>query len=287
MKKIISVLVLLGGIFLLGGCFDSNKLENATIYTTVYPVQYLVERLYGNHATVNSIYPDGAKLSEYTLTDKQIKTYSKADILVYNGLTEEKQISKQFINENKNIKIIDVAYGLKYYESQEELWLSPNNYLMLANNIKTNLITLVNNKYAQTEIQQKYDELEEELSLMDAELRNLGIQAKSTNKETIVVSKNMFKYLENYGFKVISIEDAEKNETMDTIKKNFKNKTYKMLFITNIEEETEYIKELKNQNLVYTVNSMETLSTENRNNNDNYMTITKDFINELRNLILD
>ena len=44
------------------------------------------------------------------ITDKQIKEYSKETTLfVYNGLSNEKEIAKTFINKNKNMHIIDVS----------------------------------------------------------------------------------------------------------------------------------------------------------------------------------
>ena len=44
-------------------------------------------------------------------------------------------------------KFIDVSYGLNYTHGMEELWMSPNNYLMLAKNIKDNLIEYLKSKY--------------------------------------------------------------------------------------------------------------------------------------------
>ena len=58
------------------GCFESDKLEGSTITTTVYPIEYLVSRLYGDKGTITSIYPNETKINEYKLTDKQINDYS-------------------------------------------------------------------------------------------------------------------------------------------------------------------------------------------------------------------
>ena len=136
MKKLISILAITGCTFLLSGCLESNDLKDANIYTTVYPISFIAEELYGDQSTINSIYPSGANINDYELTDKQIAEYSKADLFIYNGLTEEKQITKNFINKNDDILIIDVSYGLKYTYGVEEMWLSPNNFLMLAKNTK-------------------------------------------------------------------------------------------------------------------------------------------------------
>ena len=128
MKKLFLLLI---AIFLTTGCsFVKDNLENATIYTTVYPLEYLVNTLYGDYAEVSSIYPQDIDVDTYKLTTKQIKEYAKGDLFVYNGLSNEKEITKNLINKNKNLLIIDVTSGLTYTYNIEELWMSPNNYLM-------------------------------------------------------------------------------------------------------------------------------------------------------------
>lgn len=92
--------------------------------------------MYKDYGTIESIYPSGADVFNYELTDKQIKKYAKSDLFIYNGLSNEKTIAKNLINKNKNLLIIDVSNGLSYKNGVKELWMSPNNYLMLAKNIK-------------------------------------------------------------------------------------------------------------------------------------------------------
>ena len=146
MKKMLKVLGLFSFIFFLSGCLNDDKLSNDNVYTSIYPIQYLTEYLYGEQKTVASIYPNGADVSKYELTNKQKETYHKGALFVYNGLTNEKELAREFLNDNKNILLIDVSYGLSYEDSIEELWLSPNNYLMLAKNIKNNLIEYTTSK---------------------------------------------------------------------------------------------------------------------------------------------
>ena len=88
--------------------------EDATIYTTVYPIEYLTESLYSDYATISSIYPSGADVSNYSLTDKQIKEYAKGDLFIYNGLGNEKNIAKDLINRNDNFSEPSVPYQKKY-----------------------------------------------------------------------------------------------------------------------------------------------------------------------------
>lgn len=291
MKKLLSIFALTSATLMLSGCFGTNDLEDATIYTTVYPISFITEKLYKDHSTINTIYPSGADIDTYELTDKQIEEYSNADLFIYNGLTDEKQITKDFVNKNDDLLIIDVSYGLKYTYGIEELWLSPNNFLMLAKNTKENLIEYVDNKYLAEEIENNYKELEETISIMDADLRSIITEAEKDKKSTtLVVSSNLFKFLENYGFTVISLEDEDNltENNLNTIKSNFKNNTYTTIFMKDTDEPTELINSLVEDYKAKTieVDTMITLSEENKNNNNNYLTLTQTFIDDIRNVIL-
>ena len=291
MKKIIKLLIL--GLFtttLLTGCFKRDSLEGVKIYTTVYPIEYLTETLYGNNSKVYSIYPNGVNVNEYKLTKKQVNNYSKAGIFIYNGLSNEKNIAKEFINANHKIKIIDVSYGLKYENGVEELWMSPNNYLMLATTIKNNLEEYISSKYIIDEIENNYKPLQEEVSKMDAELRTIASSAKDKDQNTLITSNNMFKYLNNYGFNVLSLEDKEtiSENNLNAIKSNFKSKKYKYIIMANTDEKTDLIKDLENNYgaKIITVNTMKNLTTEDRNNNLTYLTFMKEYIENIRTIAL-
>ena len=264
---------------------EKNNLDEAKIYTTVYPLEYFTEVLYGTHSTVVSIYPDGTNIDEYTLTEKQKNTYSKGDVFIYNGTTNEKQIAKDFSNINSKLQIIDVAYGLKFKYGMEELWLSPSNALMLARNIKDNLSSSIGSKLISEEIEKNYKNLEETLSLKDAELRNIAKTATEKGKNTLIVSSNLFRFLEDYGFQIISLEN-QNEDNLNVLKKNFKNGTYKYLFIKNNDNMTG-LKNFENQgaNLI-TIHTMTTLSDQNRKNSDTYITIMQEFIENIKNATL-
>jgi ABC-type Zn uptake system ZnuABC Zn-binding protein ZnuA len=280
MKKIKTILLLTAVLFLSTACTRSS--DGLDVLTTVYPISYIVNEIYPE-ANVTSIYPNGADVSSYTLTDKQIKEYSKNDIFIYNGLASEVTTAKNLINKNKKLNVIDVAYGLKYNNGVEELWLSPNYYLMMAATIKNNLESFTNSKYVNEEIEEKYKSLEETLSIMDAELRNVASSASDINKETIVV-------LESYGFKVISLEDEDnlKTNSLNNIKNNFKNGTYTTILMKDTDTKTDLITELENNYnaKIVSVNTMTTLSEESQNNNENYLTIMDDYLENIRNATL-
>ena len=289
MKRIFKGLLLMIVTFsLTTACFKRDDFENISIYTTVYPINYIIENLYKDYSTINSIYPNGVDINNYEFTDKQISDFSTSQLFIYNGLSNEKEIARKLINKNKELKIIDVSYGLKLENSDEnpaELWMSPNNYLMLATTVKDNLIDFVNSNYIKEEINKNYKKIQEDISLIDAELRSIGLSSKEKNKNTIITSSNMFKYLENYGFNVISLEDS-KNFTNE-LKSNFQNKVYEYIFIED-DKKTDNVNTLVNDYGAKTisVNTMTVLSDEAVKNNENYINITRSFIKDLSDIVL-
>lgn len=278
-KNLLKIFCLLLGLFSLTGCFKRDDMEDISIVVSTYPIEYIVKSLYGAYSNIDSIYPSGVDVNNYELTDKQISDYSKNTLFVYNGLSDEKNIARSFLNQNRNMKIIDVSYGLniEYGKTSEELWLSPNNYLMLATTTKNNLSDFINSKYLIQMIDTNYKKLQEDLSLMDANLRSIG----AASKKTVITTTNSLKYLENYGFTVISLEDS-KNVTTD-LKNNFKNGTYTTLFIKKGETSdtiTDLVDNYKAKKVE--VNMMNTLDSDERNNSDDYLSIMNEYLRNLR-----
>ena len=284
--NIIKKLFLLGAsALLLTGCsLTKDNLEDATIYTTVYPIEYLTEFLYSDYAEIDSIYPNEADVASYELTEKQLKEYARGDLFIYNGLGNEKNIAKDMINVNGNLLIIDVANGLNYTYGIEELWMSPNNYLMLAKNIKDYLIEYLESTTIIDYVENKYDELAEILSLKDADLRAIGKEAYENGTNTLVVSNDVFKFLENYGFEIISLDENTLTEsTLNSIKEDFSDGTYDTIIVldNNYTENINSIIDEYDANTI-DVSSMTTFSE----GSIDYITSMQQFIDNLRNLSL-
>ena len=284
MKKFWKILVLSIFMFGLSGC-QEDSLKNTQVYTTVYPIEYLVSYLYGEESNVSSIYPKGADVLNYELTNKQKEAYSKGKLFVYNGLTSEKELAREFLNRNSDLLLIDVAYGLNYEYALEELWLSPNNFLMLAKNIRNNLVDYTTSTVMIENINQKYEEIEETLSFMDAELRSVATEAKKDGVSTLVVSSSKLAFLENYGFHVIVLNSDMKE---DSLKDSFDDGTYKDIYLCDTDQKTDFISSLEEEyeaNII-SVDTLYTLSDEEASNNENYLTIMRNFIDHIRNTTL-
>lgn len=287
MKKLKMIfLVIISSLFLTSCGLKTNILDNATIYTTIYPVEYITKYLYGTNSKIESIYPVGVDINNYELTDKQIEKFANANLFVYVGLGKETKIAKSFINKNRNLLIIDATYGLTS-NNLEELWLAPNNFLMLAKNIKTSLNEYLDNSLKEEEVNKKYDELYKNISWIDAELRNIAKEAKDNGNNTLVVSNNKFDYLKGYGFNIISLQSIEASgseNAIKDIKNKFKTSTYNTIIKLSGEEETEFIKELNNTYKAKIVNINDLIT--NSDTASDYITIQNENLSIIRDILL-
>ena len=201
MKKIFYLFMIIS-VFTLTGCFKNDSMDNITIYTTTYPLEYVVKRLYSDHGNIKSIYPNGIDVNNYEVTNILLKEYSNTDMFIFNGQSNEKKYVKSMRDNNKNLKIIDVTNDLTYDYYNEEFWLDPNNLLTIANNIKKGFKEYIKTAYLIKDIEKNYEDLKVDLTSLDAKYRN----AFNNCNKTIVVSSNMFLYLKKYGLNVLVVK---------------------------------------------------------------------------------
>lgn len=266
------------------GCSKDSNQSTMTAYTSVYPVEYILDNLYGSNIAIYSIYPDGTNYKKYNLNDKQLTDYSKGDLFVYNGtLKKEKDYAVSLLNKNKKLKVIDASLGMNYEDDIEQSWLNPANYLMMTSNIKKGLEEYVEENIELKKIQNNYDDLKLSLSQIDAELKSISNNASNT---ILVVSDDAFKYLEKYGFTVISLEEGENltDKVISDVKKLLSNKMVHYIFLKDNEQPNNTIKSLQESYEFTTVslNSLSTLSAQDRKDKKDYMTIMNENINSIK-----
>ncbi|MBQ8681359.1 MAG: zinc ABC transporter substrate-binding protein [Bacilli bacterium] len=283
MKVIKKLSIFLLIILMLTGC-DSGKsnMEDISIYTTTYPINFLINNLYQDHCKVYSIYPTGITLDDYELSDRKLEEYSKSDLFIFNSLDKDRDYAVKMINLNSKLKVIDVATGMDYEYAIEELWLNPNNYLMMAENIKSGLSEYIDNPYLVEEIEHNYETLEYEISKLDANLTETIIGG---NYDTIVVDNDMFMFLEKHGLNVISLEENEdlSSNKIDEVKSLIENKEIKYIYSATKETNNTVSKLIEEYELERIVlNSMHSIDGGITNSNDNYLTVMTNNINDLK-----
>ncbi len=277
LKKLF-ILLILSTLSLTGCKMNKDNMEGIDIYTTIYPIRYLVDSLYGDNSTIYSIYPSGVDTNNFELSDKKIKEYSNTDLFIFNSLDRDRDYAVKMINNNKNLKVIDVSMGMKYNYNIAELWLNPYNYLMMAQNTKDGLLEYVSNPYLisnddGTGIENRYSLLQYNLSRLDADMKeNISLAPY----DTLVVDNNMFKFLEKYGITVLSLEENKDltETTINEVKNLIEKGKIKYIFSAGKETNSTTKKIIESTGVeLITLNTMQSIDGGISNSNEDYITV--------------
>ncbi len=284
MKKIKILSLILIILLMTSGCFKRDTLEGIEIITTVYPIEFVTSNLYGEHSIVNSIYPDGTDTTNYKLTEKQKKDFSKKGLFIYNGLSDDKDLARTFLSNNKNMLIIDSSFGIETTYGIEEIWLNPSNLLMMSQNIRNGLKEYIKNNYLNKEIDKAYENLKVQLSEIDAEIK---LTAENATRKTIIVNNNSLKYLEKYGFKVISLDESIEEiseKTINEINNLIEQEEVKhLILLENTSTSKTWDKIIEDTQIeTLTFRRIDNITDEERDSKENYITIMNDNIDLLK-----
>lgn len=279
MKKYLLILITLIMIFTLSGC-KKDSMEGINIYTTIYPIEFITNKLYGDYSNVSSVYPNEV----IKLSDKLLQDYSAGDLFIYNGLSTEKDYAVKMLNNNQDLMIVDATMGMDVEYSDEELWLNPSNFLMLCLNIKNGMKEYITNTYLKKQIDNNYDELKLLVSELDAETKLMVENATDSN--TILVSNDLFKYLEKYNLNIISLEDnSDLNDVkIAEAKTAIDSGTIKYIIMMPNDTLSDKVEELIANNNIEKLyfNSITTLSESDEKNGKDYLSIMKENLELLK-----
>ncbi len=278
MKKLKLPLLIIGAFIvsiISTGC-TTDEMDGIEIITTNYANEYIVNRIYKDHAKISSIYPDGVDTSTYTISSKKKKEYSKKDIFVYNGLIEvERNLAMDLLDINPSLKIIDTAYVLETDYAPEELWLNPSSLLMMSQNVKNGLIEYVTSTYLHKDITDAYNSLKVDLSELDVLYREAVDDATDKN---IIIDDSTLKYLEKFGLKIYCIDSDATDKTIADVEKliNTKKVSYIISFkgIDKSSNSKELITKYPNIKTIE-LHKLNILSDDERKNSEDYLSITR------------
>ena len=259
-----------------------NEFENSNIITTSYPLVFFTNSLYGDHAKVKSIYPNETNPNNLKFNDKQLDNFASNNLYIYLGQdSEQSKIAIELKNKNPNILLIDAGVGINT-NSRQELLLNPSNILMMAKNIKKGLEEYINNTYISKNIEKNLNDLNVKISEIDAELR---LTYTNSKYKTLVVTSNALKFLEKYGFEVVSLDKLTRtNEDINYFKQLVKKGLVNYIYsLENIEDDdviTNLIRTTGVKKL--TIRSLDTITDEEEKINKNYYQIMNENIDLIK-----
>lgn len=282
-KKLILFSLLIGGICLTTtGCKQDN-MEDIDIAVTNYPNEYIVNKLYGKHSTINKVYPDGVDLNSYNTTKKEKITYSNKELFIYTGLVEkERNLAVDLLDINNNLKIIDTSYVLETDYSTEELWLNPSSLLMMAQNVRLGLKEYITSNYLSKQVDKAYNKLKVDLSELDADYR---LTVENTDNKTIVVADSSLKYLEKFGLKIICLDSDTTEKDKTEVKKMIENGDINYIFTFKEDKINDIAQSTLNNNSnikIIELNKLDNISDTDRDEKKDYLSLMNENLDSLK-----
>lgn len=282
MKKIISLLIISVSLLLFTGC-SSDKMEDITIYTSVYPIEYVTKEIYGDYSTVYNMYPQGINPYTYKFTSKQIKDYGSSDLVIYDGIGNEKDYIVKMLNKNKNLKIIDATNRIQVEGSENEIWINPSNILILARNIRDGLKEYINSALIEKDIDEKYEELRINISNIDVDLKEMGENAP---RKSLIVQSNDLVFLGKYSLNVYSLDDKTITDKIySDICDVIENDDIKYIYLFEGEEENDNVKRLREEypdlEIMY-IDPINNISSSNKSDGVDYITLMNNNIDKIK-----
>lgn len=281
-KKIFMLLVLVIITLSTTGCKQDN-MEDIDIAITNYPNEFIVERLYGKHAKINQVYPDGVDTEQYQVTKKQKENYANMGLFIYTGLVEkERNLAVNLLDINPDLKIIDTSYVLETDYSNEELWLNPSSLLMMAQNVRLGLKEYITSTYLTKEIDEAYNKLKIDLSELDADYR---LTVENTDNKVIVTSDSALKFLEKFGLRVICLDSNATDKDIADVNAMVKAGTINYIYTFKDEELSENAKTImkQNENLKkLELNKLNVITDKDRDDGKDYITLMNENLDTLK-----
>ena len=281
-KKIIFILMILVITLTTTGCKQDN-MDDIDIAVTNYPNEYIISKLYGDHATINQIYPDGVNTEKYKLTNKQKQNYSNMELFVYTGLIKkERNLAVDLLDLNNDLKIIDTSYVLETEYSNEELWLNPSSLLMMAQNVRIGLKEYISSKVLSKEVDEAYNSLKIELSELDADYR---LTVENTDNKTIISANSSLKFFEKFGLRVICLDDKTSDKDLYEIENLIKNNSVNYIYLFKNEELNDTAKKVMEKYPDFKelrLNKLDVISDNDRSENKDYISLMNENLDLLK-----
>src|SRR5690625_1153267 len=136
------------------------KEADITVYTTIYPIEYIVSEIGGQTVAVHSIYPPGVDAHTFEPTSQDMTNIAVSDAFIYFGHSLEGFVSaaeRALVNESVELIALESYPELFYAEERDgiatddgaerdepnpHVWLDPLRMITMADIITEHLIEL-------------------------------------------------------------------------------------------------------------------------------------------------
>jgi len=308
MKLVKVLLALLAIGFVAAGCSTAEESKNSgsterTIYTSLYPLQYIVEKIGGETVQTKSVFPPGGDAHTYEPSSKDMTSIADSDAFIYlgAGLEAFAQTAADSLT-SQDVELIEIGEHEELFITSEHdhhhdedhehegeehgddhhhgdrdphIWLDPLRMIEMAKIITDELTALYPEEAAVYE--KNYEELEADLQALDETYQEV---LEGKEDKHILVSHASFGYWEErYGVEQLSVsglsteQEPSQKELTEIINQVEENNLEYILFEQSgttrvaqvIQEETELD--------ALTLHTLEVLTDEDVNKEEDYISL--------------
>lgn len=309
---------LLSTILILAGCSSEKDTSKAssdklTVYTTVYPLQYLTEQIGGKYVEVSSIYPPGSDAHSFEPTQKDMMKIADSDLFFYIGLGMEGFVNKaEKTLANENVSFVPTAEKLDLptdpdaaeehnhkneeehdHESEKEhnhgdinphVWLNPVYMEQMATLVKDRLVKEMPSQ--KETFEKNYQTVEDNLKQLDQNFRTVTSNAKQKDFVTAHAAYSYWEteyHLHQIPIAGVSTSDEPSQKKLQSIvdKINAEQIPYIMLEQNTNSKIADVIQQETNTKTL-TLHNLETLTQKDIDQNRDYLSIMEDNLAALK-----
>lgn len=219
--KIIGLLLFV----ILAGCANNDNERNSEseikIFTTIYPLQFIVEEIAGDTMVAETVYPPGVDEHTYEPTSKDITDIADGEAFIYIGAGLEAFASTAAgALENQDVELIEIGKHEELFISSGEtddhedeshqhdhgdldphIWLDPLRMIDIAEIVTDELIEI--NPDGKVLYEENLAALKDEFTKLDSEFQQ--VISSKTNKKVLVTHAAFGYWEERYGLEQIAI----------------------------------------------------------------------------------
>jgi zinc transport system substrate-binding protein len=312
--KRLYVLIILSILLLISACSNvdqtpQTKNGQLLIYTSIYPIQFLTEEIGGKHVVVENLIPPGSDAHTFEPDSQTMMQIARGDAFVYTGVGLEGFVTKlEKSLQNEKVKFYKAANGINLPDVEESdhgdhedegldtsdeenhadvdphIWLDPLYTIEMAENIKSDLISLKPD--AKADFEKNYEQLKEALLALHHDFTKISNQAAS---KEVIVSHAAYGYWEKrYGISQIAISGLSPNQEptqkglKEIIEKAREHNIKYIMFEKNVSSKVaEVVRAQIGAEILY-LSNLESLTQEQVEQNETYLTVMKNNVETLK-----
>lgn len=282
-------------IFLIGCGSVESESDQITIYTTIYPIQYITEQIADDLVQVKTVYPPGVDAHTYEPTSKEMTEIAQGNALIYLGANMESFIDtiRQALA-SQDIKFVEIGEYEELFSPFAEddehfhddhdhdhgdvdphIWLDPLRMISMGDIILNTLIELAPTH--EDTYREQFQQFEDKMIALDEAYKST---LENKSQKDILVAHAAYGYWEDrYGISQIPIRgltaDSEPSQQALTDivdEAKAKHLRYVIFEQTGSDRVVQIIQDHLEAEALY-IHNLEVLTEEDLHNQEDYLSL--------------